>query len=141
MSAGSIALISVFSINIFLLLIMIFVERKQPQVIFSWFVVLTVLPVFGFVLYILFGGGLSLRTRLLIRRKKRYTKDYYRYLKWQKVDFENLKQKNQQFNYAYDLIKFVKSCDENLFSTSNKVENRFIKCKKHNKYRILYFCK
>ena len=122
MSAGSIALISVFSINIFLLLIMIFVERKQPQVIFSWFVVLTVLPVFGFVLYILFGGGLSLRTRLLIRRKKRYTKDYYKYLKWQKVDFENLKQKNQQFDYAYDLIKFVKSCDENLFSTSNKVE-------------------
>lgn len=122
MSAGTIALITIFSINILSLLVMIFVERKQPQVIFSWFVVLTVLPVVGFVLYILFGGGLSLRTRLLIRRKKRYTIEYYKYLGWQKIDFDALKQKNQQFDYAYNLIKFVKSCDENLFSISNNVE-------------------
>ena len=76
MSAGAIALIAIFAINILMLIVMIFVERKQPQVIFSWFVILTMLPVVGFFLYILFGGGLSVRTRLLMRRKKRYTADY-----------------------------------------------------------------
>ena len=122
MSAGAIALIAIFAINILMLIVMIFVERKQPQVIFSWFVILTMLPVVGFFLYILFGGGLSVRTRLLMRRKKRYTADYYKYLSWQKVDFDKISEKNNEFDYAYELIKFVKSCDENLFSPSNKVQ-------------------
>lgn len=74
MSAGAIALIAIFAINILMLIVMIFVERKQPQVIFSWFVILTMLPVVGFFLYILFGGGLSVRTRLLMRRKKIYSR-------------------------------------------------------------------
>ncbi len=122
MSANSIMLIVIFALNILMLLTMIFVERKQPQTIFSWFVVMTLLPVFGFFLYILFGGGLSIRTRLLMRRKKRYTTDYYKYLSWQKIDFEKEKENNERFDYAYDLIKFVKSCDESTFSTDNKVD-------------------
>ena len=122
MPIGSIIFFTIIAINILLVLTMIFVERKQAQSVFSWIVILTAFPIIGFFLYTLFGGGLSLRTRLLIRRKKRYTSDYYKYVSWQKINFSKLKQQNEQFNYAYDLIKFVKSCDECNFSSSNKVE-------------------
>ena len=90
---------------------MIMAERKQPNTILSWFVVLTFLPVIGFVLYLLFGGGLSIRTRRLINRKKRYTIDYYKFVSWQRVNFKALKAQNEKDDYAYDLIKFIKSDD------------------------------
>ena len=101
---------------------MVFVERKQPQSIFSWLVILTVIPIGGFFLYMLFGGGLSIRTRLLIRRTKRYTTDYYKFISWQKINFNKLREQNEKFDYAYELVDFVKNCDECTFSTGNKVE-------------------
>lgn len=122
MSVGAIILIIIFSLNIVFLLTMIFAERKQPNTILSWFVVLTFLPIIGFVLYLLFGGGLSFRTKQLIKRKKRYTSDYYKFISWQRVNFEALKQQNEKYDYAYDLINFVNKNDECNFSSANNVE-------------------
>ena len=122
MAISTIVMIVTYSINIFLLILMIFVERKQPQTIFSWFVVLTLLPIVGFLLYLMFGGGLSIRVRLYIKRKKRYTQDYIKFVTWQRVNFDKKKEKNSQFDYAYNLIKFIKSSDNNIFSTGNSVK-------------------
>lgn len=122
MPIGTIILLTTFVINLILLFIMVFVERKQPQSIFSWLVILTLIPIGGFFLYMLFGGGLSIRTRLLIRRTKRYTTDYYKFISWQKINFNKLREQNEKFDYAYELVDFVKNCDECTFSTGNKVE-------------------
>lgn len=122
MNTETIILITIFILNFILLFTMIMAERKQPNTILSWFVVLTFLPVIGFVLYLLFGGGLSIRTRRLINRKKRYTIDYYKFVSWQRVNFKALKAQNEKYDYAYDLIKFIKSDDNYAFTTDNKVE-------------------
>ncbi len=55
--------------NFALMLVMIFLEKKKPQTIISWLTVLTFLPVIGFVLYVIFGSGLSIRTRRMIKNK------------------------------------------------------------------------
>ncbi len=57
------------SFNFLLMIGMVFLEKKKPQSIISWLTVLTFLPVIGFVLYVIFGSGLSFRTRKMIRDK------------------------------------------------------------------------
>lgn len=122
MDTYSIILFSSFCINLILILTMIFVERRKPQSIFTWFVILTILPIFGFVLYMLFGGGLSFRTRMLIKNKRLYTADYLKFIGWQSISFSKLKEERVKYQYASDLIKFVKNCDQSMFSTGNKVD-------------------
>lgn len=56
-------------INFQLLIVMVFLEKKKLQTITAWLTVLTFLPVFGFVLYVIFGSGLSVRTRRMIHKK------------------------------------------------------------------------
>lgn len=49
----------IFVLNVFLSLIIIFRERKSTASTWSWLFVVNVLPVFGFVLYLLIGRGIS----------------------------------------------------------------------------------
>ena len=49
----------VFFVNIILSLIIIFRERKSTAATWSWLFVVNILPVFGFILYILIGRGIS----------------------------------------------------------------------------------
>ena len=55
--------------NFLLLIVMVFLERKKLQTIIAWLTVLTFLPIIGFILYVIFGSGLSIRTRRMIRKK------------------------------------------------------------------------
>lgn len=56
-------------INFLLLIAMVFLEKRKPQTIIAWLTVLTFLPILGFILYLIFGSGLSIRTRRMIRKK------------------------------------------------------------------------
>lgn len=55
--------------NFFLLISMVFLEKKKPENIIAWMTVLTFLPIIGFIFYIVFGSGLSVRIRRMIRKK------------------------------------------------------------------------
>ena len=87
----NILLISLLVLNGLAVLAMIFIERKKPQVIISWTTIMFFLPILGFLLYVLVGGGLSITTRVRIRRKKLYSKDYESFIQWQN---ESLNKKN-----------------------------------------------
>ena len=50
--------ISYILINFFLMISMIFFERKKLTSIISWMTVLTFLPWIGFLIYLIFGSGL-----------------------------------------------------------------------------------
>ena len=65
-------------LNIFLLVSMIFLEKKKPENIIAWMTVLTFIPIFGFVFYIVFGSGLIVRTRRMIRKKSISERDIIR---------------------------------------------------------------
>lgn len=65
-------------LNLLLLLSMIFLEKKKPENIIAWMTVLTFLPVGGFILYVIFGSGLSRRVKNLIKRKAISERDIVR---------------------------------------------------------------
>ena len=65
-------------VNFLLLIFMVFLEKRKPQNIIAWLTVLTFLPIFGFILYVIFGSGLSVRTRRMIRKKAISERDIIR---------------------------------------------------------------
>lgn len=73
---------------------MIFVERKKPNVIISWLVVLTFLPLIGFIIYILLGNGLSYKTTRMLKKMKIHRKEYLEFVNKQKKLFSRLKEEN-----------------------------------------------
>ena len=68
-------------INFLLLIFMVFLEKRKPQNIIAWLTVLTFLPIIGFLLYVIFGSGLSLRTRRMIRKKAISERDIIKNIK------------------------------------------------------------
>lgn len=65
-------------LNFFLLLGMIFLEKKKPENIIAWMTVLTFIPVIGFIFYIVFGSGLSVRIRRMIKKRSISERDIIR---------------------------------------------------------------
>lgn len=49
---------------------------KKFTTIVCWTTILTILPIVGYVFYIVMGNGLSIRTRRMIRKHKLYYLDY-----------------------------------------------------------------
>ncbi|MBP3431986.1 MAG: cardiolipin synthase [Clostridia bacterium] len=68
--------IAYISLNFLLFLSMVFLERKKLSSVISWTSVLTFLPILGYILYMAFGSGLSIRVRKLIANHKIYQVDY-----------------------------------------------------------------
>ena len=68
-------------VNFLLLIGMVFLEKKKPQNIIAWMTVMTFLPIVGFGLYVIFGSGLSVRTRRMIRKKSISERDIIKNIK------------------------------------------------------------
>lgn len=68
--------IAYISLNFVLFLSMVFFERKKLSSVISWVTILTFFPILGYVLYIIFGSGLSVRVKRMIRRHKLYAVEY-----------------------------------------------------------------
>ena len=77
----SICFIVVVCFNFLLLISMVFLEKRKPENIIAWITVLTFLPVIGFLFYIVFGSGLSVRTRRMIKKKAISERDIIRNIK------------------------------------------------------------
>ncbi|SHE31167.1 cardiolipin synthase [Clostridium fallax] len=50
---------TIFIINLILIGFVIFFERKQPSVTWAWVLILTFIPIIGFIIYIFFGQNLT----------------------------------------------------------------------------------
>ena len=68
--------IAYISTNFLLFLSMVFLERKKLSSIISWTTVLTFLPILGYLLYIVFGSGLSFRVKRMIANHKLYEVEF-----------------------------------------------------------------
>ena len=71
--------------NLLLTIAMVFLERKSPQSILSWILILTVLPVFGFLFYVIFGNKLSIKTRRMLTQKKLQSNEFQHIIRKQKL--------------------------------------------------------
>lgn len=65
-------------VNFLLLIGMVFLEKRRPEHIIAWMTTLTFLPVIGFVFYIVFGSGLSVRVRRMMKKKAISERDIIR---------------------------------------------------------------
>lgn len=68
-------------LNLFLLIVMVFLEKKKPQTIIAWLTILTFFPGIGFIFYVLLGSGLSYRTRRMLKKKAISEKDVLKNIK------------------------------------------------------------
>lgn len=68
----------VVCINFLLSIGMVFYEKRKPENIIAWLTVLTFLPIIGFLLYVVFGSGLSVTTRRMIKKKSISERDIIR---------------------------------------------------------------
>lgn len=78
------AFLIVLIVNIVLIGTMMFIERRKPEVIISWLVILSFVPILGFIFYIIFGSGLSVKTRRMLKRKILY-EDAYENFVWEEL--------------------------------------------------------
>lgn len=122
MSVFAILVVVVYSVNLLCILAMIFIERKKPQIIASWFVVLNLLPIVGFVIYSLVGSGLSYKTKRMLKKMRIYAKDYDEFVKQQKKLFTS-RNISKEETEVRDLI---------LFNLNNANASFF----KHNSVRV-----
>lgn len=59
MELGKDILIIMYGLNILAIIALIFFERKNPQLTWAWIMVLTFLPIVGFIIYLFIGHGIS----------------------------------------------------------------------------------
>ncbi len=104
MSVIAILILTIFCVNILCVLTMIFVERKKPGMIVSWFMVLNFLPIIGFIIYILVGSGLSYKTKRMLKKKRLHAKEYEEFIKEQKQLFtsRNITEKER---FRFDVVQ------------------------------------
>ena len=71
-------------VNIILIGMMMLIERRKPEVIISWLVILAFVPILGFLFYIIFGSGLSIKTKRMLKRKVLYEGLYENFI-WEEL--------------------------------------------------------
>lgn len=100
----------VMVLDIVSIIFMIFKEQRKPYSIMIWSLVFFVLPLIGFVLYILIGKGPSLKKQKTFYLKMQSDAKLVKYLKNNLIDFQKLNFSQQQslndiveFNVRYNL--------------------------------------
>ncbi len=105
--------------NVITLLIMIFLEKADPNRIYRWGAVLLLLPFLGFIFYLYFGKGPNLR-----KRKKalfKYEKDEY-YRKIADEQFAYLRDHPLDVNEIHELIQYNLVENNSICTLNNDVK-------------------
>ncbi|MEH6944761.1 cardiolipin synthase [Bacillus sp. JJ722] len=119
-------------INIILILVMIFLERKEPVYIFAWMFLLIFLPYVGFILYLIFGNGPRFRKRKNFHLKKKWDELYTTYITKQQRQIEVYEGKEEIYR---SLMMFNLNANKSFVTTKNKVK---IYTKGEDKYHDLF---
>ena len=109
--------------NLLLTIAMVFLERKTPQSISSWVLILTLLPVLGFLFYMVLGNKLSFKTRKMLKQKKLQSSEFQDLIHKQKllIDTDSISlRENEQENKQ--LIRHNLLVDNAVLSQNNKIE-------------------
>lgn len=110
-------------VNIGLILLVVFIEHKNPREVLLWVAILIVLPVLGIILYLIFASTIDIKLAYYIKNKKldnMYRKHVYEQLnkmKVERVNTENLTQRRMR-----EMIQFNLSYSEGLLTENNRIE-------------------
>lgn len=89
-------------LNFLIMISMIFIERRSLSTVISWVTVLTFLPIVGFLIYLIFGSGLSIRVRHMIANHKLYGLEYdQKIIKY----FDDEKSMSKEYENTLSLVR------------------------------------
>ncbi len=103
-------------VNIVLIGMMMLIERRKPEIIISWLVILAFVPILGFLFYIVFGSGLSIKTKRMLKRKVLYEGLYENFI------WEELKRLPELSSSERELVSFNHKASKSLPYFDNNVE-------------------
>jgi cardiolipin synthase len=114
--------VAIIIINIILIITAVFFERKKPVHALSWVLTLSLLPVAGFILYLIFGRSYHIKKKkFLIKcdKSKQYCQELHKALDY--ADYDESK-----FNRLYDsdikqIIKLNIKTSQSSYTNDNKV--------------------
>lgn len=132
----AITILIIYFLNFASIIITIFVERKKPLTATVWILVLSLIPVLGFLLYFIFGRNLRPNQKRIFRLKKDYDELYNSWLIKEKYLLNNDDKlfNDENMSKYKDLIEMNINSSRSIYSQDNEV-NIFTKGK--DKYAAL----
>lgn len=127
---------TIFLINILFIISIIFIERRNPETTWAWILILTFLPILGFIIYILFGQNITKEKRFKRKisddkTKQKYLKAFKAYYKLDDISnsykdliIMNFKNDNSTYTQRNDIDLFfdAKSLFDEMLEEINKAE-------------------
>lgn len=112
-------------LNFMLAIVIVFVERRSAAVTWAWLMILTFLPVVGFILYVLFGQNLSKRKLYKIPEEHRQRGALFlKEMNKQRLTFENPEHRfpNVYENQYRDMILLNMKHGRSYYSNHNDIQ-------------------
>lgn len=113
----------IYLINFFSIIVTIYAERKKPISAVVWILILTLLPLIGFILYYIFGRNLRLTQKRIFRHKKEYDEIYTNSLILEKhlLDCNEPLLIDKNMDQYADIIKMNINSGRNIYSQNNDI--------------------
>lgn len=112
-------LLTIYLLNFLTIIAILFIERKKPVTAFSWILLLTFLPVAGFIFYPILGRNLRPNEKKSFRLKREFDNLYNKRLQKEHLISDNTTYKHN-FEYAA-LIKMNTCAGNSVYSEDNEV--------------------
>lgn len=114
----------IYFINFLSIIITIYVERKKPLTATVWILVLTLIPVLGFLLYFIFGRNLRPNQKRIFRLKGDYDALYNKWLIEEKYLLKNDDKvfNDKNISSYKDIIEMNINSSRSIYSQDNDVD-------------------
>ena len=112
------------ALNIILMIIVVFTEKKNSSEALAWLLVLTFLPVVGFILFIFFGSTLSLKMERLSQKRNIINNTYSQYISTQLAKLSTNEEiiTSPDIEKYKDIIYMLANKGRGFYTDDNKIE-------------------
>jgi len=113
----------IYLMNFFSIIATLYFERKKPITAVVWILVLTLIPIFGFVLYFIFGRNLRPTQKRIFRHKKEYDDRYTSKLVSENhlIDSRESFFADKNIEQYHDIIKMNIHASRSIYSQDNAI--------------------
>ena len=113
----------IYLINFFSIIVTLYFERKKPITAIVWILVLTLIPIFGFILYFIFGRNLRPTQKRIFRHKKEYDARYTNKLVNEKrlIDSRMSFLADKNIEQYCDIIEMNINASRSIYSQDNSI--------------------
>lgn len=113
----------IYLINFFSIIVTLYFERKKPITAIVWILVLTLIPIFGFILYYTFGRNLRPTQKKIFKHKKEYDDRYTNRLVNEKrlIDSRVSFFCDKNIEQYHDIIEMNINASRSIYSQDNAI--------------------